>query len=242
MTSTTAVPANTALVLSDEKRKQIVALLREGKTPIEAAAAINALAVPKVDTVKAPVTPPITKDLKGALRKLPQVYGKVIVSEPTLLDDQQLLDLLQERDVIQEIINPLKKRLEDGIKHTASGHFDKKVEEQYGKSASKIKKDQYGHYLVAGEQPVEGSDKKFTRELREVSPSYNSTSWRQAYDKGEITAEMYLAMTDDPSDQRPLNPAKAQAYIVDHPEALLALAKHGTTPGSTSSSIYLRKQ
>lgn len=99
---------------------------------------------PKIE-VTAPVR--ITAGLKAALRRLPEVFGSVVPTEPRRLEQAELDRLTDERDVIAQVITALGKRDKD-IDEAVRHHMDTYASEDDPVIATGVAR---GHRLLAQE-------------------------------------------------------------------------------------------
>lgn len=97
--------------------------------------------------------------------------------------------------------------------------------------------DDKGHWLVPGSLTVTGATKKFTREIRQGSPSLTAEALAEVEDGETFTHEDYLACT---TQVRVVDEAKVLLHLRQRPSIVEAIRK-ATTTGQTTASVYVRK-
>lgn len=97
--------------------------------------------------------------------------------------------------------------------------------------------DDKGHWLVPGSLTVPGAAKKFTREIRQGSPSLTAEALAEVEDGETFTHEDYLACT---TQVRVVDEAKVLLHLRTRPQIVDAIRK-ATSVGQTTASVYVRK-
>lgn len=217
--------------------------LAEGK--ITSLAGIAAAIAP-VETTRVPVDfepglpPQISKGEREALVKLPEVFGKVVLDVRRKLTDEEVDQLLDEREVLTTIATMAENR-RGSIKDTVYIGMDAAVAEKLAKEKGVVPplQDEEGHYLTAERLGGERDD-EFSRELRGGTPSLTSSDLKTLVDDEDVqfTHEDWLACTVPGG--RVFDENKAMVLLRKRPELVHALAKVAK-PGKTTTALFVRK-
>ena len=236
---TTTAPA---VVQNDRLIRQALAEVESGKSTF--AQVVKAvMATPVAPAEEAKPKPPapmsISDEHRSALRRLPEVYGKVAPTEARLLDPTEQRDLIEERQVIDSLLTLLKKRKDEGIRETIAYHLDAVIEDSG--QGEQFERDAKGHFLVKQDVPVEGTDRKFQRTISDPAPTMPSAAaLLEAVERGEISRAQYLALTEVPEVPRVFSETKARKAIAKDPALMMTLARLAT-PGKRVATIKVEK-
>lgn len=208
-------------------------------TAVDLAQVLRALS-PPAEKPALPSEPPlpavITEEQEEALRRLPEVFGKVVPHQVRKLTQPELAALAEERDVLDEIARMATKRKDDGIRVAVANHFDTEYQEKHADD-EEIERDKRGHIVAADEVRIPDLGKKFVRQVSESAPGLSGAALKALETTGELSHDDYLAMTRP---ERIVDENKIMLLLRKKPELLRALQK-ATTPASKTASIYLRK-
>lgn len=159
----------------------------------------------------APVPAHITDEQRLAINKLDTVFGKVVPTDRRKLQPVEVTALVEEKRTLDQ----LKKLAEDrheGMRTTIFNHLDIEAEEA-GVASDTTPRDKRGHYVLPGEAlGAPGTGKRFTREVREGSPSLDAEALKKLVGSLDFTNDDYLEMT-------------TQTRLVDEHKVMLALKK-----------------
>ena len=216
---------------------EILDKVKGGTITLSALAA--ALAPPTAGSeVVASVASPreITEEQRTAIRRLPEVYGKINPMGRRALTAPETSSLLDERDTLKKVEAMVTARVAD-ITLIAHNHLDAKIDESVPQG-KRPPMDAKGHYIVEGRLGVPEVAEEFSREVSEGSASLSESSLKALVDSGDLTAKQYLAMT---SQVRVIDEAKIMIALRKDPTLIRAIAK-ATKPGKKSVSMYVRKK
>lgn len=167
-----------------------------------------------------PVPPALTEEQKEALNRLPEVYGKVVVTADRALRPQERAALVEERQVIDTLLAPLKKRKDESIREVLSNDFDNMLSEEQREGA---RLDTKGHFAVKQEQPVEGTGLKVQRIVSGGKPNLTIDHVEALHAEGKIDRKTYLAITKKPDVPRVLDEAGLHQAIQKDPRLFFLL-------------------
>jgi len=256
------VPLNPLAAFPAESRKKIEALVEQGLGEIakgkktfsdllEAIVGDRIPAAPVAPTI--PSVPPITDEHRKALAEIANLYGKVVPTEPRLLTDQEVTDLMAERLAIDTITKFLGARKDKSIREAVANHFDR-LAENTGLArkeplveaapdgtetvvAGATPTDSNGHYTIKQEVSAPGTGHKFERRTSHSKPKVTSAVIQKALDAGVITRKEYIAVTVKPEVPRELSEEALRKAIKKDPGLLFRLAQFAE-PGTTTTAIY----
>lgn len=219
--------------------------------------------VARTETVEFPPVPgPLVLDeeTKKALKALPRVFAVVQPEERRPLSDEELAKVYEEREVLGKIVDLLVGRQED-IKTLVRHHMDAEaeakgiavpralVDHETGQViVEATDRDANGHYVLCAPQnpercPIPGTNFDFSREYRKGAISVETNLLDTMVEAGEITRDVYLAMTRE---QRVFDPSKAMDKAVHgEPEVrdgILRAIKAMTKVGRPGTSLFVRKR
>lgn len=178
----------------------------------------------------APVVKAITDQQRLALSRLPEVYGSVVPLEDRALTEEELVRIVEERETIDTILALVKTRKDDSIRETLANHLDHVLVFDEEPPV-----DSKGHYQVKQEVHVEGTSKKIQKTVSNPKPVLTAEAVLDAYERGEITRETYLAITKVPDVPRVLDEAKMAKAVKKDPSLLLTLSRLAKTPAKTTT-------
>lgn len=197
---------------------------------------------PKAEEVTSTVPLPkkITPAQAAAMERVPEVFGKVVPTEPRLLVPTEVKALIEERMTLDEVKKMAESRLKD-ITIVAHNHMDREYEAQVPDPERRVPQDKDGHYIEAHRAGVPEMDKEFSRETRGGTPTLVAATL-QSFDTGEedalLTHAEYLSMT---TQVRVVDPAKVMAAVKKNPRLVEVIAR-ATEPGVAGTSVYLRNK
>ena len=226
------------LVLADDPQirslvQQGMEKVREGK--IRLADLFDQIAKredPEVPDKRPPVSPSLTEKQTKALERLPQVYGRVVVTADRKLTTKELTTLVEEREIISTILTPLEKRKTETIREILSNHLDHLVPEEERPSA---RKDRKGHFAVKQEVSVEGTGKKVQRSVSGGKPVLSIQHIEDLHAQGQIDRKTYLAITRKPDLPRVLDEDGLHKAIQKDPRLFFLLGSVATPTNPTTT-------
>lgn len=217
--------------LTDQALTQIADTLRSSSDADLVALLVDSFTVTTTSTAPVPVKiPALTEQHKADLRALPEVFGKVAVTEPRLLTETELRDLVVERDTIDRLMAVLKKRKDETLRENLANHLDRLAEEQ---GVSTDDTDAKGHYFVKQDLPVEGTGRKVQRIVAEGRATVDSAMLARLEEEGALTREEYLSLTSLPEVKRNFDPDKARKAVLKNPALLEKIAVAVNAPRKT---------
>lgn len=223
-----------------EARAKALSLVREGILKVQAGtlslpdllgAVLGEHSGGEVDK-KPPVPKALTEEQKEALKRLPDVYGKVVVTADRKLTKQELAALVEERQIVDTLLAPLKARKDESIREVLSNHLDNVLSEEEQAAAVR---DAKGHFAVKQEVSVEGMAKKVQRSVSGGKPRLDISHIEELHEQGLIDRKTYLAVTRKPDLPRVLDEVGLHAAIQKNPSLFFLLASKAepTTPTTT---------
>lgn len=224
--------------VTDGLIQQMLSQIAQGKATF--ADLLKAMVSPGPETEESlTVAPPkplsITPEHRAALNRLPEVYGKVAPTEARALTEPEQRDLIEERQTVDLLLGLLKSRKDEGIREIIANHLDSLVDDEGAEQDSK------GHFLVKQDVPVQGTGFKFQRTVSEPAPSMPSAAdLLAAHERGELSREQYLSLTEVPEVPRVFSEAKARKAIAKDPSLMLTLARL-SHPGRKIGTIKVGK-
>lgn len=208
-------------LVSDEKA-DLASLLAEAFRP-----AVSERSLPAEVKV-----PELTEAHRAALARLPEVFGKVQVTEPRLLTQQEAAALVEERQTIDLLMGVLKKRKDETLRENLANHLDKTAE-RTGVAGPETPTNDAGHYLVKQDVPVEGTGMKVQGIVSEGKATIDSARLKVLHEEGVLTRAEYLALTKVPEVDRVFDAAKARKAILADPSLLDKIAGATRQPSKT---------
>jgi hypothetical protein len=219
--------------------RQAMASVANGKTTLaDVVASLAAGSVPQAPEPQ-PVSPvKLGEGALIALRKLPDFFGKIAPTTARKLTIPERHALARERELIDEVLKPLKDRKDIGIREIVSNDLDRIAEaEKLVDEDTPL--DARGHYAVKHSVSAPGTGKRFERRVCEPKVTISGEGIQRAYERGDISREQYLALTSVPEVPRQFDPEKARKAIVKDPTLLLVIAEHAATMSTPTTSVYL---
>lgn len=229
---------------------------------------------PKMEPVRAPDRTPLPKKvgdkLKLQIKKLPAVFGTVAPDVVRKLEPQEVVSLLDERDVLDDITKELADRKDD-IRTIVLNHFDADMRERFccdEDNDGLVCLQPKGHADDSTEHSFEfaprSSDGHFAPRAEGeawyekgdgTSATGEQFAWeRRANTKAAISPAMLKELADDPEcnffshedylsftrPERVFDENKAMLAIRKNPKLIMAIAK-ATRAGNVSAALNLRK-
>lgn len=187
---------------------------------------------PEVPDKRPEIPRPLTEDQRKALERLPDVYGKVVVTADRKLTKAELQSIVEERVVIDTLLTVLDKRKKDSIREVLSNHLDHLLTEE---EAATARMDTKGHYAVKQDVPVEGTGKKVQRSVSGGKPRLTIEHVEELHAQGAIDRKTYLAITKKPDLPRVLDESGLHKAIQKDPRLffLLGSVAEPTAPTTT---------
>lgn len=185
-----------------------------------------------VPDLRPPVPPKLTDEQKAALERLPEVYGKVVLTSIRKLTAKEAAALVEERGVIDAIIGVLEKRKSESIREVLSNHMDMILTDEEKEQA---RHDAKGHWAVKHEDPVDGTGKKIQRSVSGGKPRLTVAHVNTLHEAGVIDRKTYLAITRKPDEPRVLDESGLHRAIQKDPALFFALGSvaEPTAPTTT---------
>lgn len=179
-----------------------------------------------------PPPPSLTQDVLKAIKRLPEVFGKVTPSKPRKLTLAEQQALVEEREVIDQVIAVLEKRKKEGIREALANHLDAVLPEE-----KRVRKDRKGHWAPWETQdvPVEGTDKKLQRFSSGGKPNLTIANVEKMLADGVIDRKTYLAVTCKPESPRVLDQHKLHQAIQKNPRLLFLFASWSEASAPTTT-------
>lgn len=219
----------------DRFRRELVLSGLRAKPDADLPALLVEAFVPRTTSTTSPVNvkiPALTEQHRKDLAALPEVFGKVAVTEPRLLSEAELRDLVTERDTIDRLLTVMKKRKDETLRENLANHLDRVAEEQ-GLVSEGEETDAKGHYFVKQDAPVEGTGRKVQAIVSESKATVDSGALLDLLNEGILTRAEYLALTSEPEVRRVWDPAKARKAILKDPSLLDKVAQATLAPRRT---------
>jgi hypothetical protein len=181
---------------------------------------------------KPPVPPALSEKVLEALKRLPEVYGQVVVTVDRKLTPKELATITEERDLISVVLDPLKKRKDESIREVLANHFDNILTDEQKEAA---RKDAKGHFAIKQHVSVEGLGRKVQRSVSGGKPKLSIAHIEALHKAGQIDRKTYLAITKKPDVPRVLDEDGLHKAIQKDPALffLLGSVAEPTTPTTT---------
>jgi hypothetical protein len=222
------------------ERPEIKALVTQGMTQVTTGKmtladlfqAIAAKPDPAVPDKKPPVPLPLNEKQKEALKRLPDVFGKVIVTADRALTKAERAALVEERQVIDTLLAPLKARKEESIREVLANDLDNHLTDE---QKAEARRDTRGHYAVKQEIAAEGTGLKVQRSVAGGKPTLTIRHIEALHVEGKIDRPTYLAITKKPDLPRVMDEDGLHKAIQKDPRLffLLGSVAEPTTPTTT---------
>lgn len=193
---------------------------------------------PAVPDKKPPVPQKLSADVLDAIKRLPDVYGKTVVTADRALTKEEAKAIVEERTVIDKVMTALKRRKDESIREVLANHADHVlIKGMTEDEIASLRKDKNGHFAPWDTQdiPVEGTDLKIQRFASGGKPNLTIESVELLHAAGKIDRKTYLAITKKPDLPRVLDEAGLHAAIQKDPRLffLLASVAEPTLPTTT---------
>ena len=219
--------------LDEQAITQIADTLRASKDADLVALLVDSFTVSTTSTAPMKVKVPVLTDQHRAdLKALPEVFGKVQVTEPRLLTEAETRDLVIERDTIDRLLTVLSKRKDETLRENLANHMDRLAEEE---GIATEETDAKGHYFVKQDVPVEGTGRKIQRIVSEGKASVDSAMLERLHEEGVLTRQEYLSLTSPPTVKRNFDPDKARKAVLKDPALLEKIAAAVKAPRKTNT-------
>jgi hypothetical protein len=188
-------------------------------------------ALPVVDK-KPPVPKALTDDQLEAIKRLPEVYGKIVVTADRALKPAEQRALVEERKVVDTVLTVLKTRKEESLREVFANHCDNVLTDE---EKAEARTDSKGHYAVKQDLPVEGTGQKIQRSVSGGKPRLDISHIEALHEEGHIDRATYLKITKKPDVPRVMDESGLHRAIQKDPRLffLLASAAEPTTPTTT---------
>jgi hypothetical protein len=210
-----------------------IQLVAKGKTTLsDLFQSITRIPDPEVPDKKPPVPKPLTEAQTKALERLPDVFGKVVVTADRSLTKTEIKTLVEERTLIDTLLTPLETRKKESIREVLSNHLDHLVTEEQAEAA---RVDAKGHYAVTQNLSVEGTGKKVQRSVSGGKPVLTIEQIEDLHARGRIDRKTYLAITKKPDVPRVMDEEGLHKAIQKDPALffLLGSVAKPTLPTTT---------
>jgi hypothetical protein len=201
------------------------------------------------DEAPAPVEPPkveaaspvkITPELRAALRRLPDVFGSVVLTEPRKLEQAEVDRITEERDVISQVVTALGRRDKD-IDEALRHHMDAYAQPSTPVIAAGVAR---GHRLLASEGhpfevPVTGMADAWQQRRVAGKAELSVGLLADLLADGSITRAEFNALTVP---VRELDEARIRAATRRSPARVLSILRAITTrKGDTAQLVPPKK-
>lgn len=189
--------------------------------------------VPPIDKTP-PVPMKLSEEVLAAIKRLPEVFGKVVVHTDRRLTAPELEAIVQERTTIDLVEKALKKRKEESIREVLANHMDHLVDND---PEHPTRMDRNGHYAPyeTQELSVDGTGMKVQRYATGGKPNLTIAHVEALHEAGQIDRPTYLAITKKPEVPRVLDEVGLHRAIQKNPSLffLLATKAEATLPSTT---------
>lgn len=237
-TVTTIIPTS-AIEITPQTADIVQKLLRRGVDLMDILKEVGLAPAPERSTGTVPAPSQITEAERDALKKLPEVFGKVCPTNPRLLNGPEKKAVDIERGYITTIEKMVTTRKED-IRHILNNHLDRRAEEAGITGGEDL--DRHGHWLIKNADPIPDTNREISRTIQHYEPTYDSVALYRAYEAGDITREQYNALTSRPEVARQIDETKAAKEIAKDPTLLGVLAQYGTRPGRKQGQVTIKQR
>jgi hypothetical protein len=226
-------PEATALV-----KKGIVEILKP-RAKLTLADLFQTVLSPKTSVVSKspPVPQKLSEDVLDAIARLPEVFGKTIVTVDRALTNKELATIVEERQVIDKVMSVLKTRKDDSIREVLANHMDAKIPEDQREG---MRTDAKGHFAPweTQEVEVEGTDMKVQRYASGGKPNLTIQAVEDLHEEGLIDRPTYLTITKKPDLPRVLDEDGLHKAIQKNPGLFFLLAtKAEAAPPTTTIKV-----
>jgi len=198
----------------------------------EALDTADVLAITKPDIS----VPKISEEALEAIRRLPEVYGKVVPKTDRQLSRQELVDIVTERQIIDTVLKVIKERKDESIRETLANHLDNVYKQPEGSRPPGT--DTKGHLAVKQDVEVEGLGKKVARSVSGGKPYLDIAGVEMLHAQGKIDRKTYLKITKRTEVPRVLDQEGLVKAMKEDPDLgflLAGVTKH--TPTITTITV-----
>lgn len=219
-----------------------VVLRKEGADLKAVAAALVLDGVPQdPEKIPAPAQVPMTDELAGALRVLPEVFAEIQPGTVRRLSDYELERLGVEQGAIDVILGVLGTRKE-AVKEAIRNHLAVQADAE-GMVSEGIELDAKSRPIVAqpGKPqtlPIPGTNRMWSLEYRKPKVEIDTKYLDHLHAIGEISREDYLALTVE---KRVFDEDKAFRSMAARP-GLLRIFRRIVSKGRSSTALFVRDQ
>ena len=195
-------------------------------------ATIATIEDPQVPDKKPPVPKALTDEQMEAIKRLPEVYGTVVVTADRALTPKEQRAIVEERMVLDTLLTVLEKRKSESIREVLANHLDHVLDAEKQATA---RKDKVGHYAEKQDVPVDGTGMKIQRSVSGGKPNLTMAEIEALHTAGAIDRKTYLAVTKKPDLPRVLDESGLHKAIQKNPALffLLASVAKPTLPQTT---------
>jgi hypothetical protein len=224
----------------DPKMRELVVqgMRQIDKRKMSLADLFDAISPKRAEVVdKTPPAPPaLTEAVLDALRRLPDLYGKVVVHSDRKLTKTEAKAIVEERDAINTVLGVLKSRKEESIRDTLANHLDHVLTDEQRQGARTGKR---GDYAVKQEEVIEGTGRKIQRSVAGGKPNLSIQAIERLHAEGLIDRPTYLKITRKPDLPRVIDEAGLHQAIQKDPRLffLLGSVAEPTVPQTTITVV-----
>jgi hypothetical protein len=189
--------------------------------------------VPAQRTASLPVPRQPTSDQLEAVKALPEVFAQVVPDTFRALSTDEVNVIAYERDTLKTLEKMIKERVDD-ITITVHNHLDTEAEEE-GRADDVEHFTKNGNLCLPGEVLIDGTDKKFTREVSTPKAKLSASTLKKLSEDEtypDFTHEDYLAMTRQ---ERVVDEAKVLDAVRKNPDLLRAVRDASERPNPIAS-------
>jgi len=180
--------------------------------------------------------PKISEEALDAIRRLPEVYGKVVPKTDRALNKTELAAIVEERQIIDTVLKVIKARKDESIRETLANHLDNVYEAPEGQ---RVPTDSKGHLAVKQEVEVEGAGKKVARSVSGGKPYLSIAGVEALHAEGRIDRKTYLKITKKTEVPRVLDQEGLVKAMKEDPNLGFLLAQ-ATEHTSVTTSITVK--
>lgn len=195
-------------------------------------------AVPTERPTNLPVPRRATPAQLEAVKRLPEVYAKVVPEEVRVMTSEEVAALADERNILKTVEKMVKTRVDD-IALTVHNHLDSEIPADEAEEITDFTKT--GNYVKSGAIPIPGTDQKFDRTVSNPKPVLSPEKLAEvAQDDGfpDFTWDDYLSMTRQ---IRVVDEAKVMEAVRKNPALIKAIGEASERP-NPNASIYVRNR
>jgi hypothetical protein len=182
--------------------------------------------------LKPPTVPSLTEEELEAIKRLPEVFNRIVVTTVRKLTDSEARAIVVERDTIDLVLKALTPRKEKAIRETIANHLDLLIPTEERKA---LPRDKAGHVAKKQDVAIEGTGKKMQRSVSGGKPNLTIDHIERLHREGRIDRKTYLAITKKPDLPRVMDETGLHKAIQKDPALFFLLAEvaEPTTPTTT---------